>query len=893
MDTTLISVSAMRQYLLDFIDRKPDNSKWKDFYESSTGTLFVELIATLGSYAGFQALMARRESYLPTARIRTSGVGIAQTLGYPVYRGKNEHITITVNPNSTIVLDKYSVIGSCADKDLVTVSPVNLIYGEEISFEVAIGNLKEEQIVIDSDKTTYFRFTLPNVSEDFIITLNDTEVPIDREILKLIDDYYVVLSNSLGSVDVLYLNRPEPSNWVNNATYLENQFVKPKFDIRPDTYYEIGKRVTANNGLNYESTNSGYTGATEPIWNTEVGSLTVDNEVTWKCLGEPPTRIYFKNIAPGQSHSGITEPIWPMIPGQEILDNEVIWLCVRDTYFSLYQYDTEDILKLTYVELGEIVYTESDIDLFYGALLSYKITNKFTAMEDIDSIKINAPLYHETKHIVRGRQDYRKLFKELLPSAVDTNGHDLSPAIVELTYAKDHTTTLWEPKLLVSSGEMIMPSEPNTFIYRSINSGYTASGSNGITGAVEPTWPSSLGEMVVDNQITWICTRVMVTGTPWEASTVFNINTKIVEEGYEYMIYSINAEPAWLTTIGSQIIDNEITWECIDTIYIQGYEANTWEVNSTVTEGDFIFPIVPKTYFYIAKNSGLTGTSEPTWPTVIGNQVIDNEVTWECYDLINAEKYEKNIVFKKLISYRVFGVEPPVLRDPDYIYVKLNVLLYMVSRDSTLMTKIKEDVDNIIEKYESTLEKGLEIHDIEEECEKLSYVKIARITVIQETKSDTWASEKTYIKNDVVYPTTPNGFCYECYYIRNSAESGESQGTNKGYTGGYEPTWPTTEGETIVDNHIVWECVALSGTPETWQRNLLYNLNDTIVPTTPNGFMYIFSSIESLEPIWPTTVNESIVDHDIYWVAREPSLFVPSCSWKEYYIIGRSIEVTV
>lgn len=59
--------------------------------------------------------------------------------------------------------------------------------------------------------------------------------------------------------------------------------------------------------------------------------------------------------------------------------------------------------------------------------------------------------------------------------------------------------------------------------------------------------------------------------------------------------------------------------------------------------------------------------------------------------------------------------------------------------------------------------------------------------------SQQWASETAYQVGDIVRPTTGNGFVYQ------AISAGTSDTT--------EPTWPTTIGETVVDDGVTWACV--------------------------------------------------------------------------------------
>jgi hypothetical protein len=68
------------------------------------------------------------------------------------------------------------------------------------------------------------------------------------------------------------------------------------------------------------------------------------------------------------------------------------------------------------------------------------------------------------------------------------------------------------------------------------------------------------------------------------------------------------------------------------------------------------------------------------------------------------------------------------------------------------------------------------------------------LCTVTATDRTAWAANTAYSLNDVRMPTTPNGFAYRC------TVAGTSHASN-------EPTWPTTLGNTVVDNTATWTCI--------------------------------------------------------------------------------------
>ena len=69
-----------------------------------------------------------------------------------------------------------------------------------------------------------------------------------------------------------------------------------------------------------------------------------------------------------------------------------------------------------------------------------------------------------------------------------------------------------------------------------------------------------------------------------------------------------------------------IGWTCVRT----GQAAPTWQASTDYAVGDKVVPTSDNTYYYECTVAGTSGSSEPTWPTTVGDTVTDGSVTWEC-----------------------------------------------------------------------------------------------------------------------------------------------------------------------------------------------------------------------------------------------------------------------
>jgi hypothetical protein len=872
---------------------KDTSDSFKDFYAGSIGSTLIELAAGFSEFNSYSSIVARRESYLSEARLIDSSIGIAQTLGYSTFRGNNVKLSLTITPTTTVTVNKFDIIGTVGNYDIISLDDYDLQYGTEITITVVLGVLKVTSVTVTDARTYDFRFVSDKISNDIMLKLDGKIVPTSNVLYDLINDKFVVLSNPLGGIDVRYLNRYQPNKWDQYTKYTFLDYVLPTYDWRPTFHYYMGQHVckvspTDALPIIYECIAEGTSNSKEPVWNEVIDTTTSDGlSLKWKCIGRLTKQLYFKDITGGVNISGAIEPVWPISVNEKINDGNLQWICSATYEYSQYYYNTGSTLQLTYVELEDLTYSADSLALDVGTINSYSVENTFQDIESLKEIKKNAPLYNETRYVIRGREDYRKIFQMLMTNCVDTNGFDPIPAVVELSYVKDHTNKVWMPNTYYESGTEVLSSDNNGYVYKAMTSGYSVSMKVGLSGSITPEW-IKLGTnvnseedymnipIVVDYQLIWKAFPIStLTTTPinWSKNTEFTLGTKInIGNPYVYFeVVQCNTQPIWPTNIGQSVTDNAVIWSCVDTIYFDGYDSELWKQDHIFELNTFVTPVVDNGYFYKCVKSGKSSSYEPEWTCVICNKIIDNEVEWECYDKVDAVKYIKNNAITSLVKYRQYGVSEPIIEDPKLIMqgVTIKVTTNVVVNSSIL----NNDIFNILNKYQRLLNTYLDSQMVEHELEDLNYVMVARVEFTKENKTLDWESGKLYRVKDVVRPKNYNGFVY----VANKIETGGygySQWEDRSYSGYIEPEWNVDSVQlldTFTDKKLTWEIHPLYelGTlmPDYWEPDTVYPIGSCVLPTniaSPKIYAKCIK-VDYEEPKWPTVVGKSVLDGRIYW----------------------------
>ena len=604
INPTQISFDEIRTALETYVASKPADESWQDFYVSGAGQTIIEIAAALGAFYAYHFIAGRRESFLSVAQNYSSLVGIAENLGYSTSRGDNLQMSINIVPNQTVTLSKWTIIGNYTEYDLVLTEDIILNQGIATNIPVIIGNLMEEVINVTTNQLTQFSFANPNVTDTFRLLLNGQELPTSTNIADALNDRYVTLTNSFGSMDVFYLQQ-----------------------------------------------------------------------------------------------------------GQ-------------------YLYKSGDSLSLQFIErnsLDRSSFSNSNLTIDYASQIneSTVIENR-TNVESIDSIKIKAPIYHETSMVIRARKDYSKYLQLAHPQIIQANDMDIYPGLIAITYIKNDGTNLSEEEkqYWLDQIEESRPSgvakaiiQDSVIVNKTLNISLWRAADSNISSTVSDTIDEILSSyenvFEVDLDLNQIehdiedldgikIARVELASSNWKASTTYDLYDQItVDDDTFYVsgfIYKTGqSEPTWPSEIGETVVDGDIIWELVDEY--QQITIDTWEANTAKERFDYIKVQDDDIRIFMVKDYvNRSGSSTPSWGETY---VYDNKLVWEQVSGVTTEAtWEANTIYYigdiittgtylyKVINYRgISGTSTPTWTDVENGTVTDNNLIWtLLDSGSTGMT---------------------------------------------------------------------------------------------------------------------------------------------------------------------------------------------------------------
>jgi len=525
------------------------------------------------------------------------------------------------------------------------------------------------------------------------------------------------------------------------------------------------------------------------------------------------------------------------------------------------RYNNGDNIKLEWIELKDISFTESSVllDETEGTLTAITITDLFQSFETNESVKVNAPLQNETKFTIRGRNDYSKILLLADPDFIAAGGRDTAiAAIVEIFAIRNDLSILTavEKQALLDS---IFANRPF---------------------GVQPP-------IIIDPIMNFLEVAVNlylesgVVGDP-------NAEVRAILETYEKKL----STPEEIQTIDFIEIEKLMTASDLIRISRIVVKYSTWIGSSVYRRGLHVEPTVPNTFIYEALGFvRYSGSVEPIWPDPIplvlplvgfeyGQQVTDNELIWESIqEAPTLDPWEADKVYRVGDEVRHTGF---VGNDPEASFRLVRVLHR--SGESTIAlgaSKIDQtvtytaDVLGAIGNGISLVFDGIDDLDTVTGAWNLS----------NPANTVSFAGQLGTFVPTIITVTLEGGLdAYDA-----------------------EPVWPIPasllgpdERSFVDDNQILWLMIEKSGTPSAWSSNTLYENGDTVIPTiVDSGQVNIMFQMVAFigksgnsGPIFPISFGETVIDGHVEWVTRTKTDSPESPLSNEYYLISEDITVS-
>ena len=613
INNTSLSYTTLTEEVLAWLQNLDDYDKWKDLFSGSNGTILVEMLAAQAANEYFKIYGSRQENFMAYLSKRISAIAIAQNYGYSVTRGTNMKLTINVTPNSSLYLKALTPIGTCGDYDLTLVNNTSFVEGTPVNVDVYIGNVKTQTLTANSENLLTFRFSNNNISDVVQLYLNDetcsgNPLPYSTQLLDLLNDKYVGISNAVGGVDVMYLNTRDTAQYKyhSNSTltlqYLEYAEVNYSSTTLEFDYGDINSLVSQTNTIVQEETKS----------------IQINGPLYAETNRVICARKDFQNVMKTLNSSFIdansTDYSNPIVQVTYILNNNML---------------------LTDAEKASLLQLLSPMRCF-GVPMCYisdPTVNNFTINTTLKLMNLSNTNF-VAEDIVN---EVFAQFTQKLGTTIDLAliEHDLEDYDYIKTARSSFATTVWTAKGLIKPGMIISPTVDNGFNYLVLGFNYT-------TGTTQPVWPTTIGDTVIDNNIEWTCIPLDKNAVPieWTANTSFNLFDKCVPTVSNDCAYQINrfidkssgVEPTWNTTVGeitydvsaTQSVYNGIAWLTVPKVST----ANSWQANTSYSTGTIVNDLANAfdVSFQMINPVNRFSVTEPVWTTTEDIFMVDNVI---------------------------------------------------------------------------------------------------------------------------------------------------------------------------------------------------------------------------------------------------------------------------
>ena len=704
-----LSITSVFNSIVNFFRSQENNSRWRDLTTGSEGSFLIRLLSNVFSAISYRIVAQSRENFLTTAALQSSCTGIAVNLGYSVFRGSNLKRWVTLTPSKNYTFPNLSVIGTYSPEyDIIALTEedgtdLELIQGEPKEFKVVVGKIKEETFVTGTDAIKIFSLFTTGISEDYVLFLENQEVPTTKVIKDMIHDKYLVRTNPFGSVDIAYLNTfAGAQHRYGTGSEITIRYVElADVDVKPFTadMFPYGELVNVSNISNYMPY--------ESVDSIKVNAP-LDHEVQNLIRSKADYALRLKEIIPA------------------IIDTN--YKALTPTY-TLISYLKNDNTLLSATENDTVIDLLRE-ENFFGTPLP-DITHP---RREVAHLKITVELLNKYKNISDVNEDIQNIINNAYNKALGVNFdvYDLERRIETLSYVKyARVSHVVNTRKLATNYQLGYILEQNGNYYK-------ASKILGVSGSTPLNWSSisleltskqnskdiDLGLEIEDGSILWRIYKRLpgleenYEISKWHINTQYGIGDYVYDEDFnsDFMLKCVDiisktsgANPPSITyaEIGDFITDGSVVWVVKD----YSSENATWQPLKTYRLGDSVN--LTSLMNYSLECVSYLGTTDPVEDldfeqksyevlsqttnafTVSGNKEYYFQ-EGDVFTAAHAGGYTAfsvvHSVYDRNTSHTVITVNPSI--DTDITYTELITTL-RGTRDGQILWTLIDDMDNI------------------------------------------------------------------------------------------------------------------------------------------------------------------------------------------------------
>lgn len=614
-----ISFKEIRDDLTSYLNSQPDAAQWSLFLQSNAGSNLIDIVAGLGAFLKMETITARRENFIQFAQNRSSVIGHAQFLGYSAYRGRNKVLKLTIVPNTTEVLYKYSYIGVVRDRYLVVANDTVVNAGVPVQVEVIVGEVLEETKIAPNTALNSFRFTQSGVSQDCRIYIDDVELEWSDSVEEMLHGKFAIQSNSFGSVDAKYLNLGSFLHRYMGGSLIKLQWINLKDVDFDDTEVKLYEEYGTLIGQDTLSVFEGVEDLTSIAVNAPL-----KNETANAVRGREDQPKIFRSL-----HPDIIDA-----QGQDV---------------------TPAVMKIYLLREGHVAFTPDEKLAMQKAFEPKRPHGLFPPIiEDAEASPVELDITLTLKKnsttvptalVESTLAPYKdKLGTVILLSDIeDILTDDVGVKIARVKIA----AAAWIASTMYRLGSYVRKPSDNGKVYRVLSLKNKA-------GSVEPTWPIVDKAQVTDHEIVWkaVPKSDLAGYLAWEADAHYGIGASVkpssangfVYECVDVLYHCGTTEPIWPVVDGAEVFDGRIIWKARA---IEG-TVPAWTASTSFKKGDVVKQTTGTVtlMFQCVGFLGSSGASQPAFSLVQDATFDDSDIVWLTQDPTQDEhKVEKNQYF--------------------------------------------------------------------------------------------------------------------------------------------------------------------------------------------------------------------------------------------------------